>query len=548
MPAHESFVAIAEAAVDDVLRLRPDVATWVGDHRYDDRLPDLSSDGVAEIARVARHHRQALDGVDSEELGVQERVDAAILRNALDEIQFEAEESCVYEWDLLAHEAGDPLYLLMSRDTVPLEQRVHGIAGRLTALPDFLATTRRTVTRSPRIHAETALSQLAGLRGLALDELDRTVGDDASLANLVAAPRSAALAALDEHEAWLQSLAADADGDPRLGADLFGQKLPLILDSALSAEAILQRAYADLDRRTEQLHETARQYLADSGGTIDGDRDAVIRAALDAIARQAPTDDTIVAECERAMAEATDTVQRLGLVTVPDDPTQVEVMPEFRRGIAVAYCDAPGALEKGGVTYVAIAPTPADWSQERVESFYREYNLAQLRDLMVHEAMPGHVLQNAHARRFHGSTRVRAVFGSGSFIEGWAVHAEQIMADAGFGGMALKLVQLKTQLRVIANAILDAGVHSGNMTEAEALDLMMNRAFQEEGEAVGKWRRALLTSGQLSTYFVGYTELIDVIDGLGPEQSLDDLLAHGEPPPRHLSSLLAAGHRADPRD
>jgi uncharacterized protein (DUF885 family) len=135
---------------------------------------------------------------------------------------------------------------------------------------------------------------------------------------------------------------------------------------------------------------------------------------------------------------------------------------------------------------------------------------------------------------------VRQLLASGSFIEGWAVQAERMMAESGFGGLAVRLQQLKMQLRSTINAILDAGVHAEGMTEAEALELMMRRGFQEEGEAVGKWRRALLTSGQLSTYFVGYTELTDVLAGLSARQSLDAVLAHGNPPPRHLPALLSA--------
>jgi uncharacterized protein (DUF885 family) len=539
MPAHDDFVALAETAIDDVLARRPDFATWQGDHRFDDQLPDLSDAGVAELATVVRRHRRALDGIDTEALGVQERVDAAILANALDGIAFAAEVSRDHEWNLLAHEAGDPLHLLMSRDTVPLEQRVHGIAGRLAALPDFLATTRRTVTRSPRVHAETVLGQWPGLRALITDELDRTIDGDSSLTALVAAPRAAALAAVDEHERWLQTLATTADGDPRLGSDLYAQKLPLTLDSPLSAAQIDERARRNLDEQTALLLETAKEYLAPTGDAVDGDANALIRAALDRVARDAPTNDTVVAECREALAETTDAVRRLGVVTVPDDPMEIEVMPEFRRGIAIAYCDSPGPLEEGGLTYVAISPTPADWPAERVASFFREYNCAMLRNLIVHEAMPGHMLQIAHGRRFRASTRVRRVFESGSFIEGWAVQTERIMAESGFGGLPVRLQQLKMQLRATINAMLDAGVHAEGMTEAEALDLMTRRGFQEEGEAVGKWRRAQLTSGQLSTYFVGATELTDVLAGMPPGQSLDDVIAHGNPPPRHLPALLA---------
>jgi uncharacterized protein (DUF885 family) len=539
MTAHDEFVALAEAAVEDVLRLRPDFATWEGDHRFDDQLPDMSDDGIGELARIVRRHQGKLEAVATDQLAVTEQVDAAILRNALEQILFSAEVSRDHEWDLLSHEAGDPLYLLMSRETTPLEQRIRGIAGRLAALPDFLATTRRTVTRSPRVHAETALAQWPGLHDLITTELDRTLAGDASLTSLVAAPRDAALAALGEHESWLGKLAANADADPRLGAELFARKLPLILDSPLSAAEILDRARRHLEEQTALLAETAQEFLVSTGERVDGDRNTVIRAALDVIAQDAPTNDTVVAVCEQALAEATEAVRGFDLIAVPDDPMQIEVMPEFRRGIGVAYCDSPGALEAGGVAYVAISPTPSDWSAERVASFYREYNSASLRNLMVHEAMPGHMAQIAHARRFRGSTRVRQVFSSGSFIEGWAVQCERLMAEAGFGGLPVRLCQLKMQLRTTINTILDAGVHAEGMTEADALELMMHRGFQEDGEATGKWRRALLTSGQLSTYFVGFTELTDVFAGLRPDQSLDDVIAHGNPPPRHLPALLA---------
>lgn len=161
-------------------------------------------------------------------------------------------------------------------------------------------------------------------------------------------------------------------------------------------------------------------------------------------------------------------------------------------------------------------------------------------NLTVHEMMPGHFLQLAHARRWHGPTPVRHVFPSVSFIEGWAVHAERLMAEAGHGGLPVRLQQLKMQLRNTVNALLDVGVHAAGMSGGEALDLMMRRAYQEEAEAAGKWRRALLSSCQLSSYFVGYTELMPV---LSSRDFFDDVLAHGSPPPRHLPELLIQRHK-----
>jgi uncharacterized protein (DUF885 family) len=251
------------------------------------------------------------------------------------------------------------------------------------------------------------------------------------------------------------------------------------------------------------------------------------------------------------MAECTEFVRSEQLVSVPDAPVEIIVMPEIHRGVAVAYCDPPGPLESALLpTYFAVSPTPEDWSAERVASFFREYNAHMLHNLTVHEAMPGHVLQLAHSARFTSSPPLRKALWSGPFVEGWAVYAEELMVEAGYRadvGLndALRMQQLKMQLRMTINAVLDARVHAHGMTEGEAMTLMTERGHQEDGEAAGKWRRALLTSGQLSTYYVGYVEVADIASDLAaaaPDRSVrerhDLMLAHGSPPPRHLRSLL----------
>ncbi|HXA48435.1 MAG TPA: DUF885 family protein, partial [Burkholderiaceae bacterium] len=230
-------------------------------------------------------------------------------------------------------------------------------------------------------------------------------------------------------------------------------------------------------------------------------------------------------------------------LTLPEDPIQVIVMPEFARGVAIAYCDPAGPLEKNGATFYAISPTPADWSAERATSFFREYNDAMLNDLTVHEAMPGHYVQLSIANKVKKSTHVRDLFNSGTFVEGWATYSEQFMADSGFGGPETKMEQMKMRLRLIINSMLDQKIHADNMTEKEAMKLMMEEGYQEEGEAAGKWRRALLTSTQLSTYFVGNLELNALARDLkaktgGDAQSVhDSMLAHGSIATKYIRQL-----------
>jgi uncharacterized protein (DUF885 family) len=277
----------------------------------------------------------------------------------------------------------------------------------------------------------------------------------------------------------------------------------------------------------------------------------VVRQVLDQLAQDVPDDGTILGFCRDALTEQIAFVTDRRLVTVYDDPIEVIAMPEIDRGVAVAYCDSPGPLEPAPLaTFIAVSPTPTDWTAQRVASFYREYNRHMVHNLMVHEAMPGHYLQLQHSRRFTGSaTAIRAALKSGSFVEGWAVYAEQIMAEQGYPGdgdpRAVHMQQLKMQLRMIINAILDARVHGQGMTEAEAMALMTGRGHQEDGEAAGKWRRALLTSAQLSTYYVGYTEVSDLVRDLrAADPALSDrdvhdrILAHGSPPARLLRTLI----------
>jgi uncharacterized protein (DUF885 family) len=168
-----------------------------------------------------------------------------------------------------------------------------------------------------------------------------------------------------------------------------------------------------------------------------------------------------------------------------------------------------------------------------------------LYDLTVHEAVPGNYLQLAHSNKFKAPTLVRAIFYSGSFVEGWAVYSEKVMADAGFGGAGVKMQQLKMRLRVIINAIIDQKIHTEGMTEEQAMAMMMNEGFQEDGEAAGKWRRACLSSTQLSTYFVGSAEVEDIRNAYQKthkDASLlkmhDEMLSFGSPSAKYVKRML----------
>jgi hypothetical protein len=543
----DELAALARDYLDDLARRHPDDATELGDHRFDAHLPDLSADALADERQALSTFGRRAASLDTAALSQEQRVDVAMLAGHVELRAFELDELREHEWNPLRANPGRAVYLLLARDFAPLTDRLAAVAGRLSEVPGMLAAARSHLAAMPRVHLETAISQFDGTIKLVSDVVDTALGEAGpSGVAQIERVRPAALEALAEHRDWLSARLADGSrrgggapgyADPRLGPDKHARKLSLTLQAQADSAAILARAEDDLERVTVEITELA--------GSLGGPP----REVLDRLAADAPDGGSILRFCADAFAAQTAFVREHDLVALHDDPVSIIDMPEIDRGVAVAYCDPPGPLETAPLaTFIAVSPVPSDWSAERAASFYREYNRHMIHNLMAHEAMPGHFLQLAHARRFAGSgTDVRAALWSGAFVEGWAVYCEEVMAVHGYPGegdpRAIRMQQLKMQLRMIINAILDARVHAHGMTEAQAMSLMTARGFQEDGEASGKWRRALLTSAQLSTYYVGYTEVADLAAdlrrrGAGERAAHDSMLAHGSPPVRLLREVL----------
>ncbi len=553
-PQDDQFEKIAKDYIEELLQTHPEYATELGDHRFDDKLTDYSDAAVAKELARAKEFRRKLDAFsDLKQLTGPNKVDVRLLKDNIDNEIFGLEELKEREWDPLVYmqSLANSLYLLAARDFAPAPQRAASLRKRMEAIPGVIAQAKSNLKNPPRVHTETAIDQVQGAVSLVKEGLNEVLDQAPDAKKEIAPVQEKTIAALTDYKSWLQNdLLPRSNGDFRIGADKFRKKLRFALASDMSMEDLMKAARADLEQTQKAIYETAlplyKKYFPGADEATLNDKHKVTAAVLDKLAEQHPNDDTIVDYAKMVLKEATDFVKAKNLVTVPTVPLDVIVMPEFKRGPAVAYCDSPGPLEKGGKTFFAVAPTPKDWNAQRKESFFREYNNYMCRDLTVHEAMPGHYLQLAHSNQFHAPTLVRAVFQSGTFIEGWAVYAEQFMAENGYGGPEVKMQQLKMRLRVICNAIIDQSIHAGNMSEQEALDLMMKEGFQQEGEAVGKWKRARLSSAQLSTYFVGVTEHLAMREQAkardGAKFDLqkynDAVLSFGSPPVKYVREML----------
>ncbi len=561
--ADKQFEALATKYIAELLKMNPEWATALGEHKYDNQLSDYSLTGVKKSRDFNESYLAELKKIPFDKLSRVNNVDARIMRDSLEFNLFQTDVLREYEWNPLVYNPGDSVNNLMAREFAPLKERLTNAKARLEQFPAVVSAAKANLKNPPRVYTETAIAQNKGVIGLVKEDLQMFIDQVPEMKADLAPAQAKAVAALEDYGNWLEKdLLPRSTGDFRLGDTKYRQKLKFALESDLPKEELLKRAEADLKATQERMFTVASELYQKIFKPKFGDttllaippafqktleeKKSTIKLVLNKLAETRPTNETIVAKAAETVKTTTDFVRKNNLVTVPTEPVEVIVMPEFKRGTSVAYCDSAGVFEKKNETFYAISPTPKDWTAARKESFFKEYNNYMVEDLTVHEAMPGHYLQLMHANKFKAPTMIRAIFQSGSFVEGWAVYAEQMMAEKGYGGAEVEMQQLKMKLRVIINAIIDQKIHTAGMTEREAIDFMMTEGFQEEGEAAGKWKRAQLSSTQLSTYYVGSVEVNDIRRAyeaknkgkVDLKQMHDEMLSFGSPAAKYVKEMM----------
>lgn len=550
------FEAFGDRIVDEFLRLEPVYATQLGDHRYDARLPDVSAKGRAAKRAFVERALAELGGFDRSRLSREHQVDVILLADQLAYALFSDDRLQDWAWDPLnySYTAGGSLFTLQSREFGPLPDRLRSAIGRLEALPTYLSQARASLVpaRVPRVHAETAAKQNAGLNSL----IDGFLANKGALsaADQARLDRAAgtARAAVAEHQAWLdKKLIPNAKGNERIGARLYDEKLRLALNSPLGREEIRVRAEREIVDLRARMYAVAAGMLKGRPGAPPAppspspeQQQAVIEAGLEIVYADVPPRDGVIQFARDTLRQAEEFTRAKNLIGFPKASFNIIEMPEFQRGFSVAYADMPGPFESDQRGYYAVMPVPAEWTPEQTTSFFREYNKWAIHELTIHEAVPGHLLQLAHSNQY--KSRLRSLLQSGPMIEGWACYSQDVIADAGYLGRDPRylLAHYKFQLRMPVNAILDQGFHVGGMTREQAMDLMTKTAFQQEREAAGKWVRMQLSSAQLPTYFVGYQEWKDFRaeaekrPGFALRQFHDEALSHGSPPVRFIRALV----------
>ncbi len=526
LPGMSVFSHTFAAFLDAFFDLEPVVATSIGDHRRDGRWPDRSPAAREGTLAFIDAWEARFSDLDPANLSPDEAIDRDLVLGELDAMRFGETELREDTWDPLTwvYLLGDGLFTLLSQEFAPLADRLASVASRLESI-DVVndAAKAALVGAGPgrpvgRLQTETAIEQLPGIADLIDEALAAAAGSDdpavvAVRPRLEAAAASARLS-LDELRRHLQEVVLPgSDGDGRLGRDLFARKMRYTMRSeALTPEHILASAEREYEAVRGEMVRLAGDLWSTwrPGEPRPSEDGPLVRGVLDAIAAEHQDADALLDFCRSENARIEAFCTEHDLIGIVDEPLDIRWTPTFLRAYGGAMLISPGVLERGLTTFFAITPIPDDWTPEQRESYLREDNDRMLRLLTIHEAVPGHYLQGIYANRT--ATLPRGVFQSGLFHEGWAVYVTQVMMDAGYGAddPALLLNHWKFYLRSTTNAIIDARIHCDGMTEEEAVDLMVDGGFQEESEARNKYRRARLSSTQLSTYFAGSMEMWDI--------------------------------------
>lgn len=533
-------------------RIDPESGVYVGkfDQAANLTIPDAAT--RAKKLAFANEWLEKFNKLDTRQLSPRQRTDLALLVNKLEKDRWYLNTWREYEWNPSLHNIAQPLDLILNTEYAAKPQRLRTILKRLAGVPDFYAAAQASIVNPTREHTQLAIAQAPGTLavladlGKAAQESILTPQEKAIFAQRVANAGTALLGYVD----FLTAIDKNtANFRPfRAGKDLYEQKFALEIQSSSSAEQTFRKALAtreELLKRMDTISdELWPRYMG--GVTKPADRFRKIGMMIDKLSSRHVAREDFLPEIRRQIPALHKFVTEKNLLTLDaDKPLEVRETPMYQRGVAGASIDAPGPYRPKDKTYYNVTPLDG-LSAEQAESSLREYNEWILQILNIHEAIPGHYAQLVYANR--SPSLVKSLFGNGAMVEGWAVYGERMMLENGYGDNApeMWLMYSKWNLRSVTNTILDYGVHVLGMGQAEALDLLTRQAFQTRQEAEEKWRRVQLTSVQLTSYYSGYEQIMELRERrkqqLGDRFDLkefhDQFLGYGNAPVKMISELM----------
>ena len=532
-------------------KIYPEWASSVGYHKYDANLVVPNKTNRDKELFFAKEELTKLKKFSLDSISDLNKIDFHLIDNFLKNSIWQITTQKAYEWNPSMYNVGEPFAYILNENYAPLNKRVNNIYSKLKNVPAYYEAAMSNIKNPSNEHLQLAIQQNKG--SLSIFENDFVD----SIKKLTLTPElkteylkrnDAAIAAIKSYIEFLQNFKNEHPRSFRLGSELYADKFNYEIQSQYSVQEI----YAAAEKRKEYLH-TEMYKLATQlwqkyfGNTpMPQNQLSVIKMMIDTISVQHVARANFQTEIEKQLPELTKFVREKNLLYLdPTKPLKVRKEPEYMAGVAGASMSSPGPYEKKGTAYYNVGSLAA-WSDEKAESYLREYNKYVLQVLNIHEAIPGHYVQLVYSNK--APSIIKSILGNGAMIEGWAVYSELMMLENGYGNNEpeMWLLYYKWNLRSVCNTILDISVHTKNMSKDDALDLLTNQAFQQKTEAEGKWHRVQVTSVQLTSYFTGFYEITKLREAykkkMGNAYKLkkfnEQFLSYGSAPVKYIRQIL----------
>lgn len=480
------FTDAVHAYLEDLYLRQPTQATFLGIHKYDDRLEDYSRQAVTDAIAAARQFRGRIQAIDPATLTPANQLDREQMLHAIDSRLLTLETIRPWAKDADSYSSGvtNSAYIMIKRAFAPPEERLRHLVAREKAMPAALAEARKNLENPPRIYTEIAIEQIDGNRAFfqtAVANAFPTVTDKQLTADFAKA-NAGVVAALGDYKKWLQNdLLKQSAGTFAIGAETFRKKLSADEMIDLPLDELLTIAQSDLQKNQAAFAETARR--------IDPGRTPM--QVLEKIQAEHPPAAKLLSTTQSELDAIGRFMSDQHIVTVPDAaPARVQETPPFLRATTTASMDIPGPFEKVATEayYNMTLPDPHASAAETRE-FMKQWYFAAISNVSVHEVWPGHYLQFLYARHFPSD--VRKVFGAATNAEGWAHYCEQMVIDEGFHAddPRYRLAQIQDALLRDARFIAGIRLHTNGMTVAEAEELFVKDGYQPRPVARSESKR-----------------------------------------------------------
>ncbi|MBE3556984.1 MAG: DUF885 domain-containing protein [Firmicutes bacterium] len=476
--AKDAFNQLATQAIEEQLAFFPLMGTDLGFHQYDQELGSFAQEDLDAFSRRLALRQTQLQSIDRSQLDAESRADYDTLADALQATHFDITTLQQFQTDPNFYVGWmvQSVLLLARRHFAPPQERAQAAIARLKQAPRLFSQAVANLQRPPRIAVQIALDQLPATAAFLEKEWLEAFGlEQGALQHELAEAAGQAAAALRDFGRRLEQRLPQADPVFAIGAERFRQMLRWHEHVETPLDQLIEEGFAELHRKQALFRETARQ--------IDPQADPI--ETLRRLQQDHPGASEVLSYAQQLLSGLRQFIIDHDLVSLPTlEMPQVVETPPFMRATTLASIDPPGAFERVATQayYQVTLPDPT-WPAQQIDEQLRALNRPVMHIISAHEVYPGHYVQFLHLP--NTPSKVRKVFSSTAFVEGWAHYTEELMVEAGFGegDPRMRLVQTMEALERIGRYLVSIQMHTQGMPFEEAVTFFKEECYMEEQAA-----------------------------------------------------------------